>query len=139
MADLALRTRLAALAAAGEFLAVALGIRVLGASSGVLDSSGALAQHSGTALYASMIYAGVFLPAPAARPWFAGAAAIAFCWLVELLQLTGVPAELSAHSLIARLVLGVQFDALDLAWYVVGVLPLAVLHAAVARRRRIEA
>ncbi len=130
------RVRLAALAAAGGFLAVALGIRVLGGGSGVLDSSGALAQHSGTALYASMIYAGVFLLRTGATPLFAGAAAIAFCWLVELLQLTGVPAKLSEQSLIARLVLGVQFDALDLAWYVAGVLPLVALHAAVARHRR---
>jgi len=40
--------------AAGGFPAVALGIRLL-AGGGVLDSSGALAQRSGTALYASMI------------------------------------------------------------------------------------
>nr|MDT0661342.1 DUF2809 domain-containing protein [Micromonospora sp. DSM 115978] len=94
---------------------------------GVLDSSGALQQHSGTALYASMVYAGVFVLVPAAPPMVAGVAAVTFCWLVELLQLTGLPAELSEHSLTARLVLGVQFDAADLAWYLVGVLPLVFL------------
>jgi Protein of unknown function (DUF2809) len=133
VASRAWRVRLGALAAAGGFLAVALGIRVLAGRGGVLDSSGALAQYSGTALYAAMIYAGVFLLVPGAKPWAAGAAAIAFCWLVELFQLTGLPAELSERSLVARLVLGVQFDARDLAWYAVGVLPLAVLHAALLR------
>jgi hypothetical protein len=124
-----------ALAGAGGFLMVALGIRMLAGSGGVLDSSGALAQYSGTALYAAMIYAGVFLLIPRAEPRAAGAAAIAFCWLVELLQLTGLPAELSERSLVARLVLGVQFDPLDLAWYAIGVLPLVLVHAAVARHR----
>jgi membrane-associated PAP2 superfamily phosphatase len=126
--------RLAALTAVSGFLAVALGIRALAGSGGVLDSSGALAQYSGTALYASMIYSAVFLMAPGTRPMVAGAAATTFCWLVELLQLTGLPAELSEHSLVARLVLGVQFDAIDLAWYAIGVLPLVVLHRVLAHR-----
>ena len=125
-----------ALAGVGGFLLVGLGIRVLAGRDGALDGSGAVAQHSGTALYAAMIYAGVFLLIPGALPWAAGVAAITFCWLVEVLQLTGLPAELSERSLVARLVLGVQFDALDLAWYVIGVVPLVVLHAAVVRRRR---
>lgn len=126
----------------GGFLAVALTIRVWASEQGALDSSGALAQDSGTILYASMIYAGVFVLAPWTRPVVAGAAAIGFCWLVELLQLTGLPADLSGRSLVARLVLGVQFDAGDLVWYPVGVVPLAVLHlagAALARRRRDQA
>lgn len=122
------RTRLVAIAGASGFLAVALGIRVIVGKGNMLDGSGALAQHSGTALYASMIYAGAFVLAPRARPPAAGTAAIIFCWLVEFLQLTGLPAKLSEQSLIARLVLGVQFDAIDLAWYVIGVLPLVVLH-----------
>jgi uncharacterized protein DUF2809 len=135
MAGRAWRTRLAALAAATGFLAVALGIRLLAGSGGVLDSSAALAQYSGTALYAALIYAGVFLLRPGTVPLRAGAAAIAFCWLVELLQLTGLPAELSERSVVARLVLGVQFDAHDLAWYAMGVLPLAILHTVLVRHR----
>jgi hypothetical protein len=124
----------AGLAAAG-FLAVAFGIRLL-AGGGVMDSSGALAQHSGTALYASMVYAGVFLLWPTARPATAAIAAVGFCWAVELFQLTGVPADLSARSVIARLVLGVAFDPVDLIWYVIGVLPLAALHHRLSGRRR---
>ena len=118
--------RLIAALAVGAFLAAGLGIRWLAGS-----GTGAFAQYSGTALYASMIYAGVFLLVPTVRIWAAGAAAIAFCWIVELFQLTGVPAELSAHSLLARLVLGVKFDPVDLVWYVVGVLPLVMIQARV--------
>ncbi|MEU4428010.1 DUF2809 domain-containing protein [Actinoplanes sp. NPDC024001] len=129
------RVRIIALAAVAGFLAVALGIRLLVSAGGILDGTGALAQHSGTALYASMIYAGVFVLGPATRPLIAGAAAVAFCWLVEFFQLTGVPAELSAHSLLARLALGVTFDPTDLVWYVAGVLPLAVLHHVLAGKR----
>lgn len=58
----------------------------------------------------------------------AGVAAVGFCWLVEFLQLTGVPAALSAHSVLARLALGVTFDPMDLLWYPVGVVPLAAVH-----------
>ncbi|GIF45921.1 membrane protein [Asanoa ferruginea] len=125
--------RLVALACVAGLLAVALGIRMLASGASVLDSSGALAQYSGTVLYAAMVYAGVFLVAPTARPLVAGGVAIAFCWLVELLQLTGWPAELSERSVLARLALGVEFDASDLFWYVAGVLPLAVVHHALVR------
>lgn len=63
----------------------------------------------------------------------AGTIAVAFCWLVEFLQLTGIPAALSERSVVARLALGVQFDATDLVWYLVGVLPLVLLHTGVNR------
>jgi hypothetical protein len=128
------RIRLIAIAAASGFLALGLVIRVSTGSGEDIDGTGALTQYSGTALYASMIYAGVFLVFPDVRPSVAGAAAITFCWLVEFLQLTGVPSELSERNLLARLVLGVEFDAVDLAWYAVGVLPLVVLHRVIDRR-----
>ncbi|WP_155375603.1 ribosomal maturation YjgA family protein [Catellatospora vulcania] len=119
--------RLAALAAAVAVLAIALLIRAV--------ADGPLEQHSGTALYASLIYAGVFVLRPRTAPLVAGAAAIAFCWLVELSQLTGVPAYLSERSLLARLALGVAYDPLDMLWYPVGVLPLVALHLALRRGR----
>lgn len=112
--------RLLALAAATAVPAIALLIRAL--------ADGPLEQHSGTALYASMIYAGVFFVRPRTTPLVAGAAAIAFCWLVELSQLTGVPAYLSERSLPARLALGVAYDPLDMLWYPAGVLPLVAVH-----------
>ena len=115
------RARLVSLGAAVGIVALGLGVRMAG-------GGGAFAQHSGTALYAAMVYAGVFVLVPRAKPWAAGLAAIGFCWAVELFQLTGIPADLSARSLIARLVLGSHFDATDLIWYVMGVLPLVMLH-----------
>jgi hypothetical protein len=105
-------------------------------------AGGAVAQAGGTALYATMVYAGVVLGRPGVSPVPAAGAAIAFCWAVEAFQLTGVPAQLSAHSLIARLVLGSRFDWADIAWYPAGVLPLAAVDLLVRRRladsRRIE-
>ncbi|MDI1461536.1 DUF2809 domain-containing protein [Catellatospora sp. KI3] len=119
--------RVLSLVAAAGFLAVALAIRALW--------DGPVEQFSGTALYASMVYAGVFLLWPRIRPLVAGAVAVAFCWAVECSQLTGVPAYLSQRSLLARLVLGVQFDPVDLLWYPVGVIPLALLLWLPARPR----
>ena len=122
------RRRLTAILAMGALVALAFAIRMLAGT----DST--LAQYSGTALYAAMVYAGVVALAPAARAWQAGAAALGFCWAVELLQLTGVPAELSAHSVLARLALGVRFDATDLLWYAVGVVPLVLVHGSWSAR-----
>ena len=107
--------RVIALLVAGGILAVAFGIRAL------TGADSALSQFSGTALYAAMIYADVHVLAPATRPVVAAAVALAFCWVVEVSQLTGVPAALSERSLLARLALGVAFDPIDLPWYAVGV------------------
>jgi hypothetical protein len=90
-------------------------------------------QYSGTALYASMTYAGVLFLWPRRSPLVAGAIAWAWCWAMEFFQLTGIPAGLSAHSLLARLVLGVQFDPVDLLWYLAGIVPLVVVHALLRR------
>lgn len=116
--------------AAAAFLAVALIIRVL--------DHGSPAQFSGTALYASMVYAAVVFVRPVISPLIAGAIAIGFCWLVETSQLTGVPRMLSERSIVARLVLGVQFDPIDLVWYPVGVLPLIALHWWLVRRSAVR-
>ncbi|MFC8616747.1 DUF2809 domain-containing protein [Micromonospora purpureochromogenes] len=110
--------------AAALFLGVALAIRTV--------DDGALRQYSGTALYASMVWAGVLFLWPRMAPVPVGVIAVLFCWMVECAQLTGVPAELSARSLVARLALGVQFDPVDLLWYPIGVIPLAALHRLVA-------
>jgi hypothetical protein len=114
-------------------LAVALCIRFF--------ADGTIEQVSGTALYASMVYAGVVFIRPRLSPWISAAIAVAFCWIVEFSQLTGVPAYLSERSMAARLALGVQFDLVDVLWYPAGVVPLAVLHALLAsmNSRRREA
>ena len=123
-----MRIRLIGLAAVCGFVALGLGVRFLAG-----DGSGAFAQSAGTALYASMIYAGVFVLRPSTTPLVAGAAAVLFCWAIEFAQLTGIPAALSERSVPARLVLGAHFDPADLLWYVGGVAPLVLVHA-VARK-----
>jgi Protein of unknown function (DUF2809) len=60
--------------------------------------------------------------------------ALAFCWAVELAQLTPVPARLSERSVLARLALGSTFNTPDLFWYAVGVALAAVPHLFVRRR-----
>jgi hypothetical protein len=115
-----LRSR--AVALSGAVLIVGLGLAVRA------GAGGSFAQNAGTALYASMIYAGVLVLRPATAPLPAGIVAVALCWAVEAFQLSGVPAGLSERSLIARLVLGSHFDWADVAWYPVGVVPLVVVH-----------
>jgi uncharacterized protein DUF2809 len=131
-----LRVRLLAVAAIAAFLALALGIRLAFTGGDVLDSSPALAQYSGTTLYAAVVYAAVFPLFPRTRPGPAALAALLFCWLVEFFQMTGIPAHLSDHSALARLALGRSFDPADLLWYAVGILPLTALHSLVTRRSR---
>lgn len=127
-----IRTRLTALTCVLLVLATALAIRHLNGQR-VLDSSGALSQYSGTALYASMMYAGVFVLRPRTTPLTAAAAALLFCWVVECFQLTGIPATLSARSTLARLALGVSFDPKDLLWYALGIAPPFAAHAWLTR------
>ncbi|MFG2057618.1 DUF2809 domain-containing protein [Micromonospora sp. NPDC048930] len=85
-----------------------------------------------------MTYAGVLLLRPRTRPVPAGLVAIAWCGAMETFQLTEVPAALSARSVLARLVLGVQFDPVDLLWYPAGVVPLVALHALLPVCRRAD-
>ena len=94
----------------------------------MLETTGPLEQISGTALYASAFYGGVLFLWPRGRPTVVALISIGFCWAVEFFQLSGVPAALSAHSVVARLVLGRAFDPADLAWYVLGVLLAAAIH-----------
>lgn len=77
-------------------------------------ASGAVGQVAGGALYAVLLYALVLVAAPRTQVVAAAAGSLALCWLVELAQLTPYPAELSARSTLARLVLGSTFSAPDL-------------------------
>ncbi|MFD9603063.1 DUF2809 domain-containing protein [Streptomyces sp. NPDC059970] len=108
----ALRARAVAAGAAALTVAAGLGVRAF--------ADGAVAKYAGDALYTVLICALATVIAPRARPAVTAGTALAFSWAVELLQLTGVPAELSRHSAVARLVLGSAFNAPDLFWYAVG-------------------
>ncbi|MFE7039207.1 DUF2809 domain-containing protein [Streptomyces atratus] len=103
--------------------AVTAGAAVLTAIAGLgvrAFANGDVAKYAGDALYTVLICALVAVIAPRARPVTKAGTALAFSWAVELLQLTGVPAELSRSSAVARLVLGSTFNAPDLFWYAVG-------------------
>ncbi|MEV8453760.1 DUF2809 domain-containing protein [Streptomyces sp. NPDC052095] len=106
------RARAVAAGAAVLTVLAGLGVRAL------LD--GDLAKYAGDALYTVLICALVAVVAPGARPAVVAGTGLAVSWAVELLQLTGVPAGLSRHSTVARLVLGSTFNAPDLLWYAVG-------------------
>ncbi|MEU4364468.1 DUF2809 domain-containing protein [Promicromonospora sp. NPDC023987] len=101
---------------------------------------GDLAKYAGDALYALLIFWLVLVVAPRTRAWVAAIVAFGVSAAVELFQLTGVPAELGAHSTLARLVLGTTFNAPDLPFYAVGAASGWALHriarAVRAGRRR---
>lgn len=122
-----------ALLAAAGFLGLALGIRAV---TGDWSGSGRLAQYSGTALYASMVYAGVIFVWPRISAVRAGVIATVFCWVVEAAQLSGLPAELSARNILLRAALGVHFDWVDILWYPLGIIPLVVVDRLLTERWR---
>lgn len=124
---------MSALLAAACFLGLALGIRAI---TGDWQGNGPLARYSGTACYASMVYAGVIVVWPRIAAGWAGAVATAFCWSVEAAQITGVPADLSARSLLARAALGVHFDWTDVLWYPAGIVPLVAVDWLLGERQR---
>lgn len=108
--------------------AVVAGVVLLGAGVTIRTLwAGPVAKYAGDALYAMLIYALVVFCVPGWRPVKSGAVALAFCWAVEFFQLTIYPAELSEHSLLARLVLGSTFNPPDLLWYAAGIGALAGL------------
>ncbi|MEU1700427.1 DUF2809 domain-containing protein [Streptomyces sp. S-9] len=121
------RIRLLAAVAAVVTVGAGLGLRTVAA--------GDVAKYGGDALYTLLILTLVVLAAPRMAPARAAGTALAVSWAVELLQLTGLPAELSARSTAARLVLGSTFNAPDLFWYAVGAAAGWLVLRVSARRR----
>ena len=122
-----LRQRLVPAVAAVATVAAGLSVRsVLG---------GDLAKYAGDALYALLIFWLVLVVAPRTRAWAAAAVSFGVSVAVELFQLTGLPAEVGAHSALARLVLGTTFNAPDLPFYAVGTALGWALHRALLRGR----
>lgn len=120
------RTRLVACTVAGVTVAAGLGIRVV--------TAGDVAKYGGVALYTVLVYVLCVLVAPRVRPVVAGCGALAFSWVVELVQLTGVTAGPAEHSGVVRLVLGSTFNAPDLLWYALGAAAAALVHTWVSGR-----
>ncbi len=127
-ADLMRRRRAAAGIAAMLTVGMGLGLRAV--------TAGSVAKYGGDALYTVLILALVVLAAPRLTPLRAATSALAISWAVEFLQLSGIPAELSERSVIARLVLGSTFNAPDLFWYGVGAGAGRLVLTAVRRRGR---
>ncbi|MFE1786839.1 DUF2809 domain-containing protein [Streptomyces sp. NPDC059525] len=122
------RTRAAAVAAAVLTVGAGLGLRAVAA--------GDMAKYGGDALYTVLLLTLVVAAAPRLSPARAAAIALATSWAVEFLQIGPVPAALSRHSTLARLVLGSTFNAPDLAWYAVGAAAGSMVHSALLRRPR---
>ncbi|WP_371674267.1 DUF2809 domain-containing protein [Streptomyces sp. NBC_00289] len=116
------RTRLAAVGAMVVTAGAGLGLRAVAA--------GSVAKFGGDALYTVLIQALVVLIVPRVRPVTAAGSALVVSWVVEFLQLSEVPAELSERSSVARLVLGSTFNPPDLFWYGVGAAAGWLVHTA---------
>ncbi|MBV1778317.1 DUF2809 domain-containing protein [Paeniglutamicibacter sp. ABSL32-1] len=104
--------RLAAAALVPPVVAAGLASRFLGA--------GLPADLSGGVFYAVLIYLLLTVLRPRAAALSIAAAALVLCVLIELLQLTGIPADLARAFPPVRLVLGTGFAPLDLLAYAIG-------------------
>ncbi|MEY9854236.1 hypothetical protein ABH923_003914 [Leifsonia sp. EB41] len=89
---------------------------------------------AGDALYAVLIFLLVAVVAVRAASAVVGGVAFAVCAAVELFQLTGVPAYLSATIPGVELVLGSTFQWSDLVAYAVGAALAAAVDAGIRRR-----
>jgi hypothetical protein len=99
---------------------------VLGLSIRTL-SDAAWTGPAGDGLYAVLIYILVAILIPSKSKVLIGAATLVVCVMIELLQLTGLPAELGESWPPLRLVLGTTFGTADLLAYAGGA---AVAYAA---------
>ncbi|MFI0372928.1 DUF2809 domain-containing protein [Actinomadura sp. 1N219] len=97
---------------------------------------GPIEQYSGAALSAAIVYTIVIFIWPLISPLPAGSSATAYCWFIEFAQLTPIPAAISQRSWLARQMLGAQFDLIDVAWYLIGVIPLVAAHWLLRARAR---
>ncbi|MDQ0094023.1 ribosomal maturation YjgA family protein [Paeniglutamicibacter psychrophenolicus] len=104
--------RLGAAACVLPVIALGLGARFLG--------SGPAADLAGGVLYAVLVYVLATFLRPRAGHVANALAALVFCVLIELLQLTDIPADLAAFFPPVRLVLGTTFVPLDLLAYGLG-------------------
>ncbi len=121
-------TRLLMVVLAASFTGAAFAIRA------AMD--GPIEQYAGAAFSSAIVYTIVIFIWPRISPLTAGSAAIAYCWFIEFAQLTPIPAALSQRNWLARQLLGAQFDLIDVAWYPVGVVPLAAAHWFLRARAR---
>lgn len=94
---------------------------------------GLFADVAGGALYAVLIYLLLGVLAPATSAWRLGALALAWCWAVEFLQLTMLPAMWAAQLPVLRLVFGTGFASWDLLAYTFGILLVVIFDQLLVR------
>ncbi|MFJ6652721.1 DUF2809 domain-containing protein [Microbacterium sp. NPDC091313] len=114
------------------FVALAL---LVGAGLGVhrFLAGSVVADVAGDALYACAAYSGLVLLAPRARRGAPAAIALTWCVAVEMLQLSGLPAQWATEVPVVRFVLGTGFDARDLVVYAAAVAVIWATDAAFSR------
>lgn len=111
---------------------IALGL----ASRGVPLFPAVLETYPGDALWAVMVWMGLALLVPTARPLPLAGAALAASFAVEALQLYRAPwIEAVRETTLGRLALGNGFDRVDLVAYTVGVGVALACDLALRRRR----
>lgn len=103
----------------------------IGIHYGLPDGTGS--DVSGDVLYAAAAYLGIVTLAPQLRPLTVGGIAAAWCVLVELFQLTGLPLEVGTVFPPAMLVLGTVFDARDVVLYIGAAAVLVLIDTAASR------
>ncbi|MFB9816288.1 DUF2809 domain-containing protein [Paeniglutamicibacter sulfureus] len=82
--------------------------------------TGLAADLAGGVLYAVLVYVLLTVLRPQAARWSNASIALVLCVLIELLQLTAIPADLARVFGPIRLVLGTGFAPLDLVAYAIG-------------------
>jgi Protein of unknown function (DUF2809) len=85
---------------------------------------GMVGEVVSTALYATLVQVGLWTLLPGLTMGRASWMSLAWCWALELAQLTTVPRTISALHPLLRLIFGTSFDGKDLPAYLLGVLPL---------------
>jgi hypothetical protein len=98
--------------------------------------TGPLAGIAGDALYAAMVFLVIAFVFPRASVLVVALSALGVCALIELFQLTGLPAVWGETFWPIRLVLGAGFDAVDLIAYAAGAGLAAACDLALTRRAR---
>ncbi|SDC26682.1 Protein of unknown function [Sanguibacter gelidistatuariae] len=127
MPDAARRVRRLPLAAAAA-VTTAAGLAVATAGSGTL------ADAAGDVLYAVLVYLVLAFCVPGQRRAVLTVVAFGLCAVIELSQLTGVPAALAGAWEPLRFVLGTTFNAVDLVAYALGAVLGALVHRLLGRR-----
>ncbi len=86
----------------------------------------------GEVLYAVAAYLVLAMLLPRKSPWFVAGLAFTACLAVEVFKLTGIPAKYQ-HMFLVHWFLGMTFASINLVYYLIGVLLIAVADLATRR------